>query len=274
MMHPLVEPVLALVDAAGQATLAYWQADVAVDIKEDDSPVTAADMAAHRVLAAGLSELDANIFVLSEEDCEIPLAERQQWQRWWLVDPLDGTKEFISGTAEYTVNVALIEQGNVVFGVVGVPVTGEIYYGGAAFGAYCRDKDGNTRHLHMRRASYDELVVVASRRHTSPAQEALLDHLAHNVPALQLVNVGSSLKFCQMAEGAADFYPRLAPTSQWDTAAAQAVLEGAGGEVLNLQGQVLTYAAQVGYLNPFFVALPKQAPWREPFLEYLAQTQS
>lgn len=273
MMHPLMSAVLELVQAAGQATLPYWRADVAVQTKADDSPVTAADIAAHTVLAAGLAALDPSIPVLSEEDCEIPFAERQQWSRWWLVDPLDGTKEFISGSDQYTVNVALIEHGRVIFGVVGVPVTAAIYYGGAEFGACCRDAQGATRTLQMRMAPANELVVVASKRHSSAAQEALLQNLTHAFPALDLVNVGSSLKFCQMAEGAADLYPRLAPTSQWDTAAAQGVLEGAGGQVLNLQEQPLTYAAQESYLNPFFVALPQQATWRTQFLAQLQATQ-
>lgn len=273
MMHPLMSAVLELVQTAGQATLPYWRADVTVQTKADDSPVTAADIAAHKVLAAGLAALDPSIPVLSEEDCEIPFAERQQWSRWWLVDPLDGTKEFISGSDQYTVNVALIEHGRVIFGVVGVPVTAAIYYGGAEFGACCRDAQGATRTLQMRIAPENELVVVASKRHSSAAQEALLQNLTHAFPALDLVNVGSSLKFCQMAEGAADLYPRLAPTSQWDTAAAQGVLEGAGGQVLNLQEQPLTYAAQESYLNPFFVALPQQATWRTQFLAQLQATQ-
>lgn len=190
MMHPLIAPVLELVQEAGQATLPHWQANVAVQVKADESPVTAADIAAHNVLAAGLATLDSSIPVLSEEDCEIPLSQRKQWTRWWLVDPLDGTKEFISGSDEYTVNVALIERGRVVFGVVGVPVTGSIYYGGAEFGAYCRDKNAETRRLQMRSAPADELVVVASKRHSSPEQEALLHALAQEFPALHLLNVG------------------------------------------------------------------------------------
>ena len=269
MLERLINPVLELVREAGLATLPYWQADVAVEIKADESPVTTADIVAHNILAAGLAALDANIPVLSEEDCDIALAERLQWTRWWLVDPLDGTKEFISGSAEYTVNVALIERGEVLFGVVGVPVTGSIYYGGAEFGAYCREADGKERCLQMRTAPLNELVVVASKRHSSSEQEALIEALAADFPMLRLVNVGSSLKFCHMAEGAADLYPRLAPTSQWDTAAAQGVLEGAGGQVLNLQGQPLTYTAQHSYLNPFFVALPLQAVWRDQFLVHL-----
>src|SRR5690554_2535678 len=212
MIHPLIDPVLELVQAAGQATLPYWQANVAVQTKADASPVTAADIAAHKVLAAGLVALDASIPVLSEEDCAIALSERQQWSRWWLVDPLDGTKEFISGSAEYTVNVALIEHGQVVFGVVGVPVTGAIYYGGAGLGAWCRDRNGELREQQMRSAPPEELIVLASKRHSSPAQKALMQGLAEGFPALHVLNVGSSLKFCQMAAGEADLYPRLAPT--------------------------------------------------------------
>lgn len=273
MMHSLIQPVLELVLAAGEATLPHWQAEVTVHSKADDSPVTVADMAAHEVLAAGLPSLDPEIHVLSEEACDIPLTERQQWRRWWLVDPLDGTKEFINGSAEYTVNVALIERGQVVFGVVGVPVTGAVYYGGDGLGAWCRDKSGESRALKMRAAQHDELIVVVSKRHSSPAQEALLQGLGESFPALHLLSVGSSLKFCQMAEGDADLYPRLAPTSQWDTAAAQGVLEGAGGQILNLQGQPFTYEAQESYLNPFFVALPQQAAWRAQVLALLQTVQ-
>lgn len=273
MTHPLMQPVLELVQAAGAATVPYWQADVTVHSKADDSPATVADIAAHEVLAAGLPSLDPEIPVLSEEDCNIPLAQRQHWTRWWLVDPLDGTKEFINGSAEYTVNVALIERGRVVFGVVGVPVTGALYYGGDGLGAWRREKSGESRPITMRTARADELIVVASKRHSSPAQEALMQGLDESFPTLQLLNVGSSLKFCQLAEGGADLYPRLAPTSQWDTAAAQGVLEGAGGQVLNLQGQPFTYAAQESYLNPYFVALPQQASWRKQVLILLHNIQ-
>ena len=269
MKQGLISSVLALVEAAGQATLAYWQADVAVQTKADESPVTAADLAAHQILAQGLAELDSRIPVLSEEDCEIALSERAQWTRWWLVDPLDGTKEFIHGSAEYTVNVALIEQGRVIFGVVGVPVTGQLYYGGLDLGAYCRDADGSVRRLQMRSTPVDELVVVASKRHSSPEQEALLQDLSQAFTGLHLLNVGSSLKFCQLAEGSADLYPRFAPTSQWDTAAAQGVLEGAGGTVINMQGEPLSYAAGADYLNPYFLAFAQDSNWQQWFMARL-----
>ncbi|UVE17579.1 3'(2'),5'-bisphosphate nucleotidase CysQ [Pseudomonas sp. LS44] len=266
MSHPLLPVVIELVRAAGVATLPYWRADVAVVEKADASPVTAADLAAHQVLADGLCALDAQIPVLSEEDSEIPLSERANWTRWWLVDPLDGTKEFIAGSEEFTVNVALIEAGRVVFGVVGQPTTGRCYYGGAKLGAWCADAQGQEQAIRVRAEPVSGFTVVASRRHSSPAQESLLAGLSRHFGAIELANIGSSLKFCLLAEGDADCYPRLAPTSQWDTAAAQGVLEGAGGEVLDIDGAPLTYAARESYLNPSFLALPAKASWRGELL--------
>ncbi|MCW2269209.1 3'(2'),5'-bisphosphate nucleotidase CysQ [Pseudomonas sp. JUb96] len=265
----LMQAVVELAREAGKAILPFWRADVAVTSKADESPVTAADLAAHEVIAKGLRELAPQIPVLSEEDCEIPLSERQQWQRWWLVDPLDGTKEFIVGTEEFTVNIALIEQGRVVFGVVAIPTNGRCYYGGQGIGAWCAEADGAAHAIQVRLAppAGQGFTVVASRRHSSPQQEALLAGLSSAVGELELANIGSSLKFCLLAEGAADCYPRLAPTSQWDTAAAQGVLEGAGGEVLGLDGQVFVYPPRESLLNPFFLALPAAAPWRERLLQ-------
>lgn len=264
----LMQQVVQLARAAGVATLPFWRADVAVITKADESPVTAADMAAHHVIAAGLQRLAPQIPVLSEEDCNIALAEREQWQRWWLVDPLDGTKEFIAGSEEFTVNIALIEQGRVVFGVVGVPTTGRCYYGGHGLGAWREDQAGQAQPISVRAAppAGSAFTVVASRRHSSPEQERLLAGLSVAVGELELATIGSSLKFCLLAEGAADCYPRLAPTSQWDTAAAQGVLEGAGGEVLGLDGQAFAYPPRETLLNPFFLALPAAAPWRTSLL--------
>ncbi|MEG6658445.1 inositol monophosphatase family protein, partial [Pseudomonas aeruginosa] len=165
-----------------------------------------------------------------------PLSERGHWRRWWLVDPLDGTKEFISGSEEFTVNVALVEDGRVLFGLVGVPVSGRCYYGGAGLGAWREEADGGAQPISVRLEPEEAFTVVASKRHGSPAQERLLDGLSERFGDLRRASIGSSLKFCLLAEGAADCYPRLTPTSQWDTAAAQGVLEGAGGEVLDLHG--------------------------------------
>lgn len=271
MSQAYLEPLIELVRQAGAAILPYWRMDIEVTEKADASPVTAADMAAHRVLCEGLRLLDPAIPVLSEEDCGIPFAERAAWQRWWLVDPLDGTKEFIAGSTEFTVNVALIERGRVLFGVVGIPATGRCYYGGAGLGAWRSDVGAALEPIGVRPAPGEAFTVVASRRHSSPAQEGLLNALKQRFGQLQLANIGSSLKFCLLAEGSADFYPRLAPTSQWDTAAAQGVLEGAGGEVLDLQGRALTYEAREGYLNPDFLALPQAAPWRDEVLRLIRE---
>lgn len=263
----LIQGVIELVHQAGDAILPFWRADVAVTAKADDSPVTAADLAAHHVLVDGLTALDPSIAVLSEEDANIAQHVRAGWTRWWLVDPLDGTKEFISGSEEFTVNVALIEHGRVVFGVVSMPTSGRCYYGGAGIGAWRADGE-QIKPIRVRTVvpAGESLTVVASRRHSSPEQEALLAGLREHLGELTLTSVGSSLKFCLLAEGAADCYPRLAPTSQWDTAAAQGVLEGAGGVVLQLDGQPFTYPARESLLNASFLALPAQAPWRETLL--------
>lgn len=271
--HPLLAPVIELARLAGEVILPFWRANVTVTAKADDSPVTAADLAAHQVLAEGLQALDPGIHVLSEEDADIPLSERAGWERWWLVDPLDGTKEFISGSEEFTVNVALVERGRVVFGVVCTPTDNRCYFGGAGLGAWRSDEPGQRVPISVRDepGAGQAFTLVASRRHSSPEQEHLLAGLAASLGPLQLTNIGSSLKFCLLAEGAADCYPRLAPTSQWDTAAAQGVLEGAGGAVLQLDGQPFSYPARESLLNPFFLALPANAPWREKLLT-LAQS--
>jgi len=273
MSYPDIQAVLALVKSAGALVLPYWRADdLAVTEKADASPVTAADMAAHHCLLEGLTALDSQIPVLSEEDCEIPFEQRQQWTRWWLVDPLDGTREFVTGNQEFTLNVALIENGQTVFGVVGLPASGRYYYGGAALGAWCVDYKASEapRSLHVPPTLCRPDALAISRLHSSPAQEALLSAIEQTFGQPLLISAGSSLKFCLVAEGLADCYPRLAPTSQWDTAAAQAVLEGAGGQVLTLDGQSLRYEARPDFINPAFIALPAEAKW-QPQLLALAQ---
>ncbi len=266
--HPLLAPVIELAHQAGEAILPFWRADVAVTAKADDSPVTAADLAAHHLILAGLTALDPSIPVLSEEDADIPQNVRATWQRWWLVDPLDGTKEFISGSEEFTVNIALIEQGRVVFGVVSMPSNGRCYFGGTGLGAWRAEPGAEAQPIRVRDTPppAQPFTVVASRRHSSPEQERLLAGLGASLGELHLANIGSSLKFCLLAEGAADCYPRLAPTSQWDTAAAQGVLEGAGGEVLDLDGAPFCYPARATLLNGSFLALPANARWREQLL--------
>lgn len=269
----LMHAVLEQVRQAGQKVLPYWQsADLDIKEKADASPVTAADMAAHHALSEALAQLAPQIPMLSEEDCDIPFAVRQSWTQWWLVDPLDGTREFVTGSQEFTLNVALIDQGKPVFGVVGLPASGRYYCGGAGLGCWCVDDTNPTpREITLPNPPESPETLIVSRRHSSPAQEALLETFQSQFGFPLMINAGSSLKFCLVAEGLADCYPRLAPTSQWDTAAAQAVLEGAGGQVLTLDGAPLSYEARPDFLNPAFLALPKTSPWQTKLLE-LAQT--
>ena len=263
---PLVLNVIDLVRQAGAAILPHWRQGVAVRQKSDDSPVTAADLAAHRVLAEGLAQLTPDVPVLSEEACDIPFAARSAWDVWWVVDPLDGTKEFIDGSEEFTVNVALVERGQVIFGAVGIPTRDVCFSGGRELGAFrIQGEDGVE--IGVRTQPEEAFTVVASRRHGSPAQQRFFFNDAATTEISTARYTLSPHDARLLAEGLADFYPRLAPTSQWDTAAAQGVLEGAGGEVLTLDGQPLTYEMRESFLNPHFLALPREAAWRQQMLE-------
>lgn len=247
-----IERLCQLAREAGEAALPWWREDPEVITKADNSPVTAADLAANQRIIDGLRLLTPDIPILSEEDADVPFADRQHWSQFWLVDPLDGTKEFIAGSDEFTVNIALIKNGQTRFGVVGVPARDTLYWGGMELGSWRQTGSQAQQPIHCRPPA-TPLRVMASRRHTSVDQQALLDRLqaSHKI---ELAGVGSSLKFCVLAEGAADLYPRFAPTSQWDTAAAQAVLEGAGGQVLGLDGQRFGYPQRNDWLNPYFIA--------------------
>ncbi len=252
----LLEQVLAIAELAGDAILTIYEqaAPVAVETKSDDSPVTAADHAAHQVIVAKLEALTPEIPVFSEESDKIPFSERSQWQRYWLVDPLDGTKEFINRTGEFTVNIALIESNEPVMGVVTVPLKAQAYVGAKGVGAF-KVESGQWRAISVRPLQPNALTVVGSRRHGAEKLNPLLAKLEADGFAIDMTSMGSSLKFCLIAEGQADLYPRFALTSEWDTAAAQAVLMQAGGKVLDIDFQPLTYNRKENILNPEFYAL-------------------
>lgn len=252
----LMESILAIAEQAGEAIKeVYHQADpVKIQTKSDDSPVTEADHAAHHVIVDQLASLTPDIPVFSEESEKISYEERKQWTRYWLVDPLDGTKEFINGTGEFTVNIALIEDHEPVLGVVTVPLKDQAYVGGQGIGAFKVDQ-GTWHKIAVRTVENRELVVVGSRRHGAEKLNALLAKLEAEGYQTDMTSMGSSLKFCLIAEGKADLYPRLAPTSEWDTAAAQAVLMEAGGCVINTNFDPLTYNREESVLNPEFYAL-------------------
>jgi 3'(2'), 5'-bisphosphate nucleotidase len=245
----LLDAVVGIARSAGEAILAVYRSDFAVQAKEDRSPLTEADLRAHAVIVEALVALTPDLPVLSEESATVPFESRSAWRRYWLVDPLDGTREFVKRNGEFTVNIALIEGHAPVLGVVHAPVLDVTYAGGAALGAFKQVAGGDRLPIHVATRATPPVRVVGSRSH---AGDSLARFLA-NLDAHELVRMGSSLKLCLVAEGVADVYPRLGPTSEWDTAAAQAVVEGAGGAVTDTAGQPLRYNAKAELLNPQFL---------------------
>lgn len=246
----LLPGVLDAVAKASAAILEVYASGHEVEYKADESPITRADRLAHEILARELARLAPGIPMLSEEaEAAHDFAVRGGWSELWLVDPLDGTKEFIGRNGEFTVNVALIRGHRPVLGVVAAPAVGLTYYAAEDHGAFRVQGKLGPEPIHARRVA-EPLVVVGSRSHRGDSLDGLLAKLG----PYQLRPMGSALKFCLVAEGTADFYPRLGPTSEWDTAAAQAVLEVAGGAVTTLDGSPLRYNLRNSLLNPHFIA--------------------
>lgn len=250
--------VVALAKKAGEEIMTVYAQDFDVYTKEDKSPLTEADLLAHKVIVEGLAQITPDVPVLSEENADIDWSERKQWRRYWLVDPIDGTKEFIKKNGEFTVNIALIDNGKPVWGVVDAPALGKTYVGGTAVdGAWVQDADSKTQiHAPVMPTGQDGWRVVGSRSHQSDEFKAFVEQYNHP----EIKSMGSSLKICLIAEGEADIYPRLGPTSEWDTGAAHAVLLGAGGDVvIHETDDALTYNQKESVLNPFFIAKGKAA---------------
>ena len=246
-----------IISRAGDAILEIYNTDFVVQSKDDESPLTQADLAAHRIIVDGLAALTPKLPVLSEEGEPAPFEERSTWSAYWLVDPLDGTKEFVNRNGEFTVNIALIQDGQPTYGIVGVPVQGKIYVGDVnGDGAWCW-QGGERAPISVRPMSDEqsELTVVASRSHGGERLESYLDEIAQRYSQTSRRPVGSSLKLCVLADGGADLYPRLGPTSEWDIGAAHAVLRAAGGEVYTFDGKPLEYNSKESVLNPEFVAV-------------------
>ncbi len=265
-LEALAADIREISQRAGEAILDVYQQDFSVTHKKDDSPLTQADLASHTIICAALAALTPNIPLLSEESAEIDFATRSGWRQYWLVDPLDGTREFVNRNGEFTVNIALISNHAPVFGVVYVPVTGVTYTGIEKQGASRQDPGRAPVRIHVRQPCASPVVVVGSRSHANPK---LLHHLAA-IGDYELVSMGSSLKFCLLAEGKADFYPRLGPTSEWDTAAAHAVVNAAGGQIITLDGEPLQYNRKESLLNPEFLVIADQSrDWLTPFNDYV-----
>lgn len=253
------ERVIALARDAGAAIMQVYAQDFAVETKDDNSPLTAADLAAHNIIVAGLAALTPDIPILSEEAADIPWDTRRAWSRLWVVDPLDGTREFVKKNGEFTVNIALVEDGVSVLGVVYAPALDYLVHGERGIGAFLRDDDGDIA-LSTLRPAAAPLRVAASRSHLDERTKRALERLGDH----ERLGLGSSLKFCRIAEGRVDFYPRFGPTSEWDTAAGQCVLEAAGGAVIDTHGAALVYNRKESILNPDFLALgDTNMPWRD-----------
>ena len=247
----LIEPVVQLATDAGGRILKVYATDFEVQSKDDASPLTQADLASHEALAAGLGELTPDIPILSEEDGMPGFEVRSEWQRYWLIDPLDGTREFVNRNGEFTVNVALIVDHAPVLGVVHVPVLGTTYVGCEGVGAERRERDRPAAPIQVALAAAETPRVVGSRSHRGSSLDRFLNALGE----FEMKPMGSSLKFCVVAEGEADVYPRLGPTSEWDAAAAQAVVEQAGGRDVTTDGKRLSYNTKEDILNPWFVVI-------------------
>ena len=247
-------PLLAAARAAGSEILEVYGRDFEVEYKGDDSPLTEADTAANEVIMAFLRSAHGDTPVISEENREIPYGERRDWERFWLVDPLDGTKEFIRKNGEFTVNIALVEGGCPVLGVVYRPVTDTLYLGAEGIGAWRIHGSGEPEALRggPHYSEKSEVRVVASRSHLTPEVEAFVEDLRGQGREVKFLSAGSSLKLCLVAEGAADVYPRFGPTMEWDTGAAHAVAAAAGRQVLDAGTREALVYNKESLLNPLF----------------------
>jgi len=236
--------------AAGRDILRIYETAFDVTLKRDRSPLTQADLAAQRTIAAGLAALTPDIHMLGEESGPAAFEQRRGWRTLWLVDPLDGTREFVKRNGEFTVNIALVHAGEAVLGVVYAPVTGIAYAASRGGGAFRRDADGHEMPLHVATPAPGTLRVLASRSHG----DAVLDRTLAKLGPQERISIGSALKFGVLAEGSADLYVRRGSTCEWDTAAGHAVVLEAGGEVVDFAGQPLRYNERDTLINPSFIA--------------------
>ena len=266
-----LEKIIHISKAAGDAILSVYAQDFSVAEKADTSPLTEADLASHHIIVDALKVFTPDIPVLSEESNDIlKSGEWRSWDTYWLIDPLDGTKEFVKRNGEFTVNIALIHNNQSVLGVVHVPVSNITYAGAKEIGAFKIDSDNKNLNIDTKicveQLPQTPYRIVASRSHQSEALKEYLQAIGNH----ETIAMGSSLKFCLLAEGKADCYPRFGLTSEWDTAAAQAVVEAAGGHVSNLDGSDLRYNTKDEILNPFFmVTASHEKDWFSVIPQYL-----
>lgn len=253
-----LDSVISIAKQAGAAIMQVYATDFNVERKSDDSPLTQADLAAHEVIEHALKALTPDIPVLSEESEQIGAEVRNAWPLYWLIDPLDGTREFIKRNGEFTVNIALICHHASVLGVVYAPVTELLYYAVAGRGAFKQSKHHTAHRIKAKSLNIENVVVAGSRSRADHKLQQFMTKLHVQTGATpELIHMGSSLKICMVADGTADVYPRIGPTFEWDTAAAHCVLLEAGGDILDLNGNSLRYNTKASLLNPSFFATVK-----------------
>ena len=256
----LCDASIVIAEAAGEKIMEIYQGDFEVQSKDDNTPLTTADMAAHYHIANALKALTPDLPILSEEDADIPFATRKSWPTYWLVDPLDGTREFIKGNGEFSVNIALVHQHESILGVINAPVARQTYFAVKDNGAYKKPNLGSSTRIFCRQADPKKLLIAGSRSHHSDALKLFLINLGEP----DVISMGSSLKSCLVAEGGADLYPRLGLTSEWDTAAAHCIVNEAGGQITKTDMQPLLYNTKDSLLNPeFFVFGKSDLNWKD-----------
>jgi len=248
-LNDLALALLPTVARAGAAIMRIYDGAFTVQHKEDDSPLTLADLESQRIILEDLTRLTPGVPVLSEESAHAPWAERREWTDLWVVDPLDGTREFVKRNGEFTINIALVVNHEPLLGLVAAPARGLLYWGAAGIGAFTRHCGEPQAAIHVA-PPQQPLRVLGSRSHPSAQTQGYLARLRPHIVS----GMGSSLKFCLVAEGKAELYARFGPTSEWDTAAGQAVLEAAGGHVTRIDGPRLRYNCRESLLNGDFVA--------------------
>jgi len=262
--HQYLNAVIAIAKAAGAAIMQIYATDFSVVNKDDQSPLTEADLAAHRLINAALTRLTPQIPILSEESDAMRYATRREWQQYWLIDPLDGTREFVKRNGEFTVNIALIDAHKPVLGVVYAPVTELLYFADVNHGAFKQKKSAAAQQIHSKTLDLNQPIVAGSRSHADEKMQRFMHNLQTSCAVLpELISMGSSLKICLIAEGLADVYPRLGPTSEWDTAAGHCVLAAAGGDIVDIEGLSLRYNTKPSLLNPSFFASGTTHHWAQ-----------
>jgi len=257
-LQELQSPMVSLAIKAGARILDFYRYGFDVEQKPDQTPLTQADIAAHEIIEEGLRELTPDLPIISEEGAKIPFATRRQWPLYWLVDPLDGTLEFIRRNDEFTVNIALIENGRPIMGLVHAPELEQCYFATKGLGAYKKANDKKPKRIYVKSNCHKPVVIAGS--HSHPSEE--FNCFIANIGDYEMLSMGSALKSCLVAEGTADIYARLGPTSEWDTAAAQCIVEEAGGMLTDTHMQPLRYNTKDSLLNPhFFVFGDCQIDW-------------